>query len=301
MTRGTSLLDAPPSQASSDSSADVPLLEAELRRAIEEEEFRVLYQPIVSLSTHRVAGFEALVRWESPHRGLVRPQVFLPLAEETGLIVPLGRWVLRSACARTRAWQLQYPQSPPLFVSVNLSARQFEQPDLVEQVSLILDETGLPSNSLQLEITETLVMQNPEAARAMLLQLRACDVRLSIDDFGTGFSSLSYVGRFPVHTLKIDRAFIAGLEYQKENLEIVRAIVTMARNLGLDVTAEGVETRSQIGLLKLLGCDRIQGYLVSKPVDESRAEQLIAAPPVAEVAQPVPGPADRNRAAPFDG
>ncbi len=284
-------------------------LAADLRRALDEREFRLHFQPIVSLKSHRIAGFEALLRWEAPGAGLQSPHAFLPAAEETGLIVPIGLWVLEESCRRLQDWQTRYPEAGPLFVAVNLSARQFEQPDLVDEVRRVLRETGLPGTCLKLEITETLVMHDAETARAMLLQLRALDVRLAIDDFGTGYSSLAYLRKFPVHTLKIDRSFVAALDEQKENLEIARAIVTLARNLGLDVVAEGVETTEQLGLLTLLECDYGQGYLLSRPVDAQRAEALLAgglaarleallaaeddadtAPVVVTAASPDPGP-----------
>ncbi len=258
-----------------ESTAGDAQFEAELRRAIERQEFRVFFEPILSLNTNRIMGFEALLRWRSPRRGLLAPAAFLPVAEETGLIVPIGLWVLHRACQQARTWQVRHPQTPPLVISVNLSATQFERPDLVEQVHRVLEETGLAPDSLRLEITETVVVKNPETARAMLLQLRALDVKLGIDDFGAGYSSLSYVRKFPVHTLKIDRSFISALESQKENLEIVRAIITMSRNLGFDVIAEGVETAGQLALLKLLRCDYGQGHFLSKPLDDKQAEALI--------------------------
>lgn len=250
-------------------------LEAQLRRAVDRQEFRICYQPIVQLETGKIVGFEALVRWEHPTRGLLSPIDFLPATEENGLVVPIGLWVLREACRQMHRWQLSFPDNPSLYLSVNISSKQFQQPDLVEQVSQTLHETGLNPKSLKLEITETLVMQNSESARNILLQLRALNVKLAIDDFGTGYSSLSYLQNFPVHTLKIDHSFISKLQDAKESLEIVRAIVTLAHNLGLDVVAEGVETANHLAMLKILKCEFAQGYFYSKPVDAESAEAII--------------------------
>ena len=191
-------------------------LEAELRRAVERQEFRVFFQPICCLDTGLIVGFEALVRWQHPTRGLLSPAEFLQAAEQTGLIVPIGLWVLREACRQMHGWHLQFPDNQLLRLSVNISSKQFQQPDLVEQIRQILHETGLNADSQRLEITETLVMQNSESARSTLLQLRALNVKLAIDDFGTGYSSLSYLQRFPVHTLKIDQSFISRLQDAKE-------------------------------------------------------------------------------------
>jgi len=251
-------------------------LEAELRRAVERQEFRVCFQPICCLDTGLIVGFEALVRWQHPTRGLLSPAEFLQAAEQTGLIVPIGLWVLREACRQVHGWHLQFPDNQLLRLSVNISSKQFQQPDLVEQIRQILHETGLNADSLRLEITETLVMQNSESARTTLLQLRALNVKLAIDDFGTGYSSLSYLQRFPVHTLKIDQSFICKLQDAKESLEIVRAIVTLAHNLGLDVIAEGVETADHLAMLQILKCEFGQGYLYSRPVDAECAAAMIA-------------------------
>jgi len=250
-------------------------LETDLRRAVDRQEFRVFFQPICSLDTGGIMGFEALVRWQHPARGLLSPVDFLQATEETGLIVPIGLWVLREASRQMHRWHLRFSDNPPLHLSVNISSKQFQQPDLVEQISQILDETGLNPASLKLEITETLVMQNSESARNILLQLRALNVKLAIDDFGTGYSSLSYLQKFPVHTLKIDRSFISKLQDAKESLEIVRAVVTLAHNLGLDVIAEGIETANHLAMLKILKCEFGQGYFYSKPVDMEHAEALI--------------------------
>jgi len=261
-------------------------LEAELRRSLEHQDFRVYYQPIVYLDTGRIAGFEALVRWQHPTRGLLSPADFLQVAEDTGLIVPIGQWVLREACQQMHRWHLKFSDNPLLYLSVNISSQQFEQTNLVEQIGHILHETGLTPASLKLEITETLVMRNSESARNILLQLRALNVKLAIDDFGTGYSSLSYLQTFPVHTLKIDHSFIARLQDAKESLEIVRAVVTLAHNLGLDVVAEGVETPIHLAMLKILKCEFGQGYFYSRPVITERAEELIAKELQAQPAMP---------------
>lgn len=249
-------------------------LENDLRRAVEREEFCVHYQPIVSLETEALVGFEALVRWNHPDRGLVPPDEFIPLAEETGLITEIGSWVLRVACAQLRAWQSALGIES-LTMSVNLSGKQLTQSDLIQQIENTLRQTGLDPTWLQLEITESVVMENAELATNTLLQLRKLGVHLSIDDFGTGYSSLSYLHRFPVNTLKIDRSFIGRMAKGDENSEIVRTICTLANNLGMEVVAEGVETSEQLELLRSLKCEYGQGYFFSKPVDAETATALI--------------------------
>lgn len=240
-------------------------LENDLRRAIERREFRVYYQPIVDLETDAVSGFEALVRWYHPERGLVPPDEFIGIAEETGLIVDIGIWVLHESCRQLQEWHSTLGLKS-LSVAVNLSAKQFAQPDLVNQVKEILQETGLDAHYLKLEITETVVMENAEVARNMLSQLCALGVQLSIDDFGTGYSSLSYLHRFPVKTLKIDRSFIGRMSANGENCEVVKTINTLANNLGMSVVAEGIETETQLAQLKAMGCGYGQGYIFSRPV-----------------------------------
>lgn len=262
-------------------------METDLRRAQERNEFIIEYQPIVSLTDFRVSGFEALVRWQHPERGLISPIDFIPVAEEGGQILQIGQWVLRQACIDMRGWQERFPADPPLFVTVNLSAKQFAQPDLIEQVKESLDTSNLDPNCLKLEITESVVMDDIEKGTAMLFQLRALGVRLSIDDFGTGYSSLSYLHRFPIDTLKIDRSFVTRIVNDKENIEIVRTILMLAENLGMDVVAEGVETQEQMALLRQLSCQSGQGYFFSKPMRVHEAEQIISdtyAPPHALVA-----------------
>jgi predicted signal transduction protein with EAL and GGDEF domain len=255
-------------------------LEQDLRRALDRNEFQVHYQPITSLGSGRTVGFEALVRWNDPTRGLVAPDAFIPLAEETGLIVPLGRWVLHEACRQMSCWQARYPALPPLSVSVNLSSKQLAQHDLVAAIREVVKETGVDPRRLKLEITESLIMDDPAAAIVMLEQLKALGVRASIDDFGTGYSSLAYLQRFPVETLKVDRSFVStmspGNGEGEEGGEIVRTIVALAHSLGLDVIAEGVETAHQMSRLKALECEYAQGYYYSSPLAGETASQWVA-------------------------
>jgi len=250
-------------------------LESDLRQAVEQKEFCVYYQPIVSLATGRLAGFEALVRWNHPRRGLVSPADFIPAAEETGLIVPIGEWVLTEACNRIREWQIASPGHRSLSLSVNLSARQVAQSDLLERIKEALETSKLNPHCLKLEITESVVMENAEAATLMFKQLRSLGVQLSIDDFGTGYSSLSYLHRFPLNYLKIDRSFVTRLTTDNDNA-IVRTISTLARNLGMEVIAEGIETEEQYQQLRMLGCEYGQGFLFSPPVDNEGVLQLLA-------------------------
>jgi diguanylate cyclase (GGDEF)-like protein len=254
-------------------------LETDLRRAIERQEFLVYYQPIVNLETGTLAGFEALVRWQHPERGFISPVDFISVAEDTRLIIPLGLWVLREACRQTAQWQWQHPANKALTISVNLSGKQFTEPDLVEQIKRILRETRLEPGCLKLEITESVVMENAEEAIAMLVQLKALGVRLSIDDFGTGYSSLSYLHRFPIDTLKIDRSFVNQIGAVGDHAEIVRTVKTLASNMGMDVVAEGVETLEQLRRLAELECEYGQGYLFSRPIDTEAAEALLASSP----------------------
>lgn len=251
-------------------------LETDLRRALERHEFQVYYQPIVSLQNQKLSGFEALLRWNHPEQGLISPTEFIPIAEETGLIIPLGAWVLREACHQMQAWQLEFPAAADLTISVNISGKQFSQPNLVKQIRKILQETELDPRRLKLEITESRFMENMESTVAMLLELQALGIQLSMDDFGTGYSSLSYLNRFPINTLKIDRSFISSVDTDAEKLEIIRTVVLLAWNLGMDVVAEGVETAEQFAQLKTLKCESGQGYFFSKPVDSTTAQNLIA-------------------------
>jgi EAL domain-containing protein (putative c-di-GMP-specific phosphodiesterase class I) len=249
-------------------------LEQDLRRADERGELRVHYQPKVDLTTGQVVGLEALVRWQHPERGLIPPGSFIPLAEETGLIVPVGRWVLAEACRQLRAWQLAYHEQPAPTLAVNLSACRFQHPDLLADVRAALAETGLAPQQLTLEVTETAAMQQAKSGVAILEALGALGVRLAIDDFGTGHSSLAYLQRLPVHTLKIDRSFFAGGE---RNRAIVRAVADLAHGLGLDVTAEGLETDAQVAWSREIGCDRGQGFYFSAPRPANEIEALWAA------------------------
>lgn len=250
-------------------------LESDLRRALEKDELCVYYQPIVSLASGELHGFEALVRWQHPERGMVSPCDFIPLAEETGLILPIGLRVLRDACLQLRKWQQYSLSNRDMIMSVNLSGKQLEQPDLIERIEEVLDESQINPWHLKLEITETVVMENPELAAITLAKLRSLGVRLSIDDFGTGYSSLSYLNRFPVDTLKIDRSFVTSMNVADENLQIVKTIITLAGNLGMQVVAEGVETEEQLHQLKSLKCQYGQGYLFSTPLDTVDADLFV--------------------------
>jgi EAL domain-containing protein (putative c-di-GMP-specific phosphodiesterase class I) len=254
-------------------------LENDLRRAVEGQEFRVHYQPIVSLRTGKVVGFEALVRWHHPERGIVPPLDFIPLAEETGMIVSIGQYVLCEACCQASQWQGEFSDERPLSISVNLSSKQFSQSDLVDQIKQVLKKSHLEAKSLTLEITESVVMENAEAAAAALMRLKALGVQLSVDDFGTGYSSLSYLHSFPINSLKIDRSFISNMNVDNTNLEIVRTVVALARSLGMNVTAEGIETAEQLAQLRALQCQYGQGYLFSKPLDSEAATVLLSSDP----------------------
>ncbi|MFL6276380.1 MAG: putative bifunctional diguanylate cyclase/phosphodiesterase [Blastocatellia bacterium] len=259
-------------------------LESDLRRAIDRGEFRVQYQPIISLSNGTLSGFEALVRWHHPERGLISPDEFISVAEETGLIVPLGKWVLAEACGQMKLWEARFGADLPLLMSVNLSSRQFMDANLLDQILQIVAETRIDPRKLKLEITESVVMENIEVATQMLNQLRAIGVGLSIDDFGTGYSSLSYLHRLPINTLKIDRSFVSRMNDQNENYEIVRTIVLLAQNLGLGIIAEGVETIEQVARLAELKCDHGQGFFFSRPIDADSAlllvEKMMRAEPI---------------------
>ena len=256
-------------------------LESDLRSALERGELRVHYQPIVTLESTEIVGFEALVRWQHPTRGLVPPLAFIPLAEETGLIIPLGRWVLETACRQAAKWRATRSalDDKPLFVSVNLSARQFMQADLVGDVADVLAETGLDAGSLDIEITESVLMDQSETGIRTLRRLRALGVRLVLDDFGTGYSSLSYLKHLPLDTIKIDRSFVAGIE-EKADRSIVQAVVALAHGLGIGVVAEGIETERQAERLLALGCDLGQGYLFSRPVPAAKTARLLRAPTI---------------------
>jgi len=251
-------------------------LETDLRRAIARNEFRVYYQPIVSITVGRITGFEVLVRWQHPDRGLLLPKHFIGVSEEMGAIIQIDRFVAEEACRQLRAWQNKYRHNPPLNVSVNISGTQFLQPDLVQQIDHILRKTGLYGRSLTLEVTESVLMENAQYAAAMLEELRALDIGISIDDFGTGYSSLAYLRRFKIDTLKIDYSFVSRMLADEESSQIVKTITTLAGNLGKQTVAEGVETRSQFDALRELGVDRAQGIFISPPVPAAEAEDLLA-------------------------
>jgi len=250
-------------------------LETDLRRALERKEFRVYYQPIIALQTGKISGFEALLRWQRPGKGMVEPEEFIRVTEEMGLIVGIGLWVLRTACEQVHQWHLEQPQEEPLTMSVNISARQFVQDDLVEQVGAILRETQVEPTAIKLELTESLTMGDAEKTIKVVNDLKQLGLRLSIDDFGTGYSSLSYLRRFPMDTLKIDRSFVSDLGSNPESREIVNTIMALARNLGMSVIAEGTETLEEIDYLKTLDCEFAQGYFFSRPVDSACAQELL--------------------------
>lgn len=249
-------------------------LEIDLRRAIKNEEFALFYQPIVALGSEDIAGFEVLIRWNHPERGLVSPLDFIPIAEETGLILPIGDWVMREACKQMGEWQRQFPAARNLIVSINLSARQLEQVALTAKIKECLDDAGIQPQALKLEITESVVMKNAEQSVKTISELRDMGVRVSIDDFGTGYSSLSYLHRFPIDTLKIDRSFVNRIG-DDESSEIVQTIINLASNLGMEVVAEGVETEEQLDFLRNIKCDYGQGFYYSKPVDHDSATSIV--------------------------
>ena len=253
--------------------------ESEMRQALERGEYFLCYQPIVSLAEGKIEGFEALLRWRSPTRGVVSPEDFIPLAEETGLIVPIGAWVMRESCLQMRRWLERFGADVALSVSVNISARQFSQPTLVDLVKQVLCETGISGRHLRLELTESVAMECPDRTAPLLRELQELDVRLSIDDFGTGYSSLNHLHRFSVDTLKIDRYFVGNMEANEKNLNIVRTIISLAHNLGMDVVAEGAETSAQVNLLCSMKCKYVQGYFFAKPMERAAADSLLAANP----------------------
>ncbi|MBF2076269.1 MAG: EAL domain-containing protein [Synechococcales cyanobacterium C42_A2020_086] len=250
-------------------------LETDLRLAIERQELQLYYQPILTTQRLDLVGFEALLRWQHPVQGLITPDRFIPLAEETGLILPLGRWVLWEACRQMRRWQTQFPESSLRYTSVNLSGRELLQPDIADQIIHILQETGLQPQHLELEVTESSLIINTEVASARLRQLSAIGIRFSLDDFGTGYSSLSYLHRFPVHHLKVDRSFVNTIDEKSESLKITESIVMLAHNLNMRVIAEGVENKAQLQRLREWHCEYIQGHLFSPAIPSEAATQLI--------------------------
>jgi predicted signal transduction protein with EAL and GGDEF domain len=250
-------------------------LETDLRRALLHNEFVLHYQPIVALANGEIAGFEALVRWQRPDLGLVYPDDFIQTAEDMGLIVFIGLWVLREACQTMHQWQLEFPQLRTSSISINISACQFAQPDLVAQIGKIIGETGIDPTSVRLELTESVAMGNVEQTIRQLSQIRALGVRISIDDFGTGYSSLSYLHSLPLDVLKIDRSFISRMNESSESLQIVQTIMHLAKNLDMDVVAEGTETEAHVAHLNALGCEFAQGYFFSRPVAAAQIRAML--------------------------
>jgi predicted signal transduction protein with EAL and GGDEF domain len=250
-------------------------LETDLRLATEKREFLVHYQPIVSLIDFRITGFEALVRWQRPGFGLVMPAGFISAAEDTGLILWIGEWILQEACRQICVWNARFPGAPPFTMAVNISAMQFAQANLVSQIAQILSETGLAPEALRLELTESVTMRDEERTTRILSELRNLGVRLCIDDFGTGYSSLSYLRRFALDILKIDRSFVTDMLINSESHEIVKTILSLGKNLRMKVVAEGVETLEQMTLLRSLGCEFAQGYLFSRPLDSAAVERTL--------------------------
>jgi EAL domain-containing protein (putative c-di-GMP-specific phosphodiesterase class I) len=248
-------------------------LEGALRSALTHDEFELYYQPQVDLETGHVVGLEALIRWRHPSMGMVRPDRFINLAEETGLIVPIGAWVLRTACRQSRAWQ--HAGLGPIRIAVNLSARQFAEPNLVREIARVLEETGLSAACLEVEITESLVMGDVESAIRTMRELKQMGVQLSIDDFGTGYSSLSYLRRFPVDVLKIDRSFVRDIPFDEDDAALVAAIIELARGLRMRVIAEGVETEAQLDYLRRRGCDEVQGHVYAQAASGPDVERLL--------------------------
>lgn len=253
-------------------------IETELRRAVERQEFCLHLQPIISINEKRIVGFESLLRWNNPDRGMVSPEDFIPIAEETGLINEIGMWVLQESCRQIKLWNEKYPERHSLYISVNLSPVQFLKKDLITKIDGFLKSISFDNNHLRLEVTESILMENPEAAAQILRDLKNRNIRLYLDDFGTGYSSLSYIHNFPFDTLKIDRSFISKLAAGEEHVGMVKTIIAVAKNFNMDVIAEGVETREQLSILDGLGCHNIQGYYFSRPVPVAEAEKMLATP-----------------------
>lgn len=256
-------------------------LENDLRNALKRSEFILHYQPILSLKSNDFIGFEALIRWNHPQRGLLRPVEFIHVAEETGLIIPIGEWVLYEGCRQILDWQAQFPKNPPYTININISGVQLNHPDFVSQIERVLRDTGLDGNSLKLEITESVCVNSAESVGPAFRKLSEMGVQFHIDDFGIGYSSLSYLQQFPIHMIKIDRVFVSKMDGSKNNSEIVRSIVDLAHDLGMDAIAEGVETESQLKELKRFGCNYGQGYLLSYPIDQMGIERLLKRVPSA--------------------
>jgi diguanylate cyclase (GGDEF)-like protein len=255
-------------------------LETDLRRAVEQGEFRLHYQPLISLRTGRITGLEALLRWEHPQRGLVQPRDFIPIAEETGLIVRIGRWVLNEACRQLGAWQRSHPRAEPLSIGVNLSVKQFSQPDLLDQLANALRTSGIPPSCLRLEITEAALIEKGGAAMALLGQIKQLGPQIYLDDFGTGYSSLIYLHRLPIDAIKIDRDLVSTMDSDEKNLRLVRTILTFVQIIGVRAEAEGISTAEQLRELRSLKCEHGQGYLFSAPIPHDAVDEVLTADPV---------------------
>jgi diguanylate cyclase (GGDEF)-like protein len=255
-------------------------LETDLRKAVERNEFRMHYQPVISLTTGHITGFEALLRWEHPERGTVQPAEFIPVAEETGLIVRIGRWVFVEACAQLAKWQRSHRRKEPLTVGVNLSVRQFAQPDLVNQLTRLISESGIAPGSLRVEITEAAIIDRGGTAASVLEQIRESGAQVHLDDFGTGYSPLIYLHRLPIDAIKVDRAFVSTMDSDEKNLQLVRTILTFARIVGLSTVAEGISSAEQLRELRALECEYGQGYLFSAPISHDAVADLLTADPV---------------------
>jgi len=259
------------------SATDRLSLDQDLRHAVERDELRLFYQPLVSMESGAIVGSEALVRWQHPTRGLVPPDSFIPLAEEIGMISAIDTWVLRTACSQAATWRRA--GHPDLFVAVNVSGRELGRSDLVDRIEAVLFESGLAPDRLEIEITESTAVAQPAEALEELHQLRRAGIGIAIDDFGTGYSSLSKLATFPADRLKIDRSFLSGIKLETDEAPLVSATIALAHQLGMKVTAEGVETPAQLAFLRRQGCDLLQGYIFSRPVPAEQFEELLAQPP----------------------
>jgi len=253
------------------------VIESELGAAVRKGEFELFFQPIMDVRSQAIGSFEALIRWHHPIRGIVPPAEFIPIAEETGLIVPIGYWVLREACREAKEWQNNHPSAPAFTINVNLSGRQLERDDVVEQVSAALNETGINPSLLKLEITESVMMKDVDKTVAKLHSLKALGIKLAMDDFGTGYSSIACLNLFPLDTVKIDRSFVQSLADQPQAMSIVAAIISLARALNMDVTGEGVETVEHVTFLQSMGCHVGQGYYFAKALPSTAITQKVNA------------------------
>jgi diguanylate cyclase (GGDEF)-like protein len=259
-----------------DRTLEISQIETDLRLAIERQEFILYYQPIVSLKTNKITAFEALLRWQHPDKGIIYPSTFIEIAEENGSIVPIGEWVMQTACRQLYAWKKQFATVQSLHISINLSGRQIKQFDFVDRLKQTLVDTGLNGSHLRLELTETMLFDRSEKTIDLLSKIKEHKVQLSVDDFGTGYSSLSYLHRFPIDALKIDRSFVSAINTEGRNSNIVKTIITLAHTLGIKAIAEGVETKEQLNCLRQLDCDEVQGYLFSKPIDARSVEKFFS-------------------------